>query len=154
MLKSRKWSGHWKASKRPVKQKRYAKNLLKHLVKKLLSVHLSKDLRKKYVKRNITVRKGDKVKIMRGEYKGREGKILIVNYKRRKVYVDGIDLIKRDGSKKQIVLEPSNLMITELNLDDKRRIEKLSKSREIKKQEIKQSPKTKNIGDKNGKKTS
>ncbi|MBS3166970.1 50S ribosomal protein L24 [Candidatus Woesearchaeota archaeon] len=126
MLKTKKWSGHWKASKRPVKQRRYSKNAPKHVVKKFMSVHLSKDLRKKYSTRNILVRKGDKIKVMRGEFAKKEGRVSRVNYKRRKVYAENIDLIKRAGAKAQVGLQPSNLMIIELNLDDKRRMKKFT----------------------------
>ena len=126
MLKTKKWSGHWKASKKPVKQRRYSKNAPKHLVKKFLSMHLSKDLRKKYSTRNLLVRKGDKIKVMRGEFASKEGRVSRVDYKRRKVYAENVDLIKRAGAKAQVGLQPSNLMIIELNLDDKRRMQKFT----------------------------
>ena len=129
MLKTKKWSGHWKASKRPVKQRRYSKNAPKHVVKKFMSVHLSKDLRKKYSTRNILVRKGDKIKVMRGEFAKKEGRVSRVNYKRRKVYAENIDLIKRAGAKAQVGLQPSNLMIIELNLEDKKRMKKFTKEK-------------------------
>jgi len=48
----RKFSKHWKASKRPGKQRKYSANLSLHLKKKLMSVNLSKELRKKHGKRN------------------------------------------------------------------------------------------------------
>lgn len=86
---------------------------------KFMHSHLSKELRKKYDKRNIGLRKGDKVKIMRGKFKKREGKIENINLKRNRVFVSGIDFAKKDGTKKLLPLQPSNLMITELNLDDK-----------------------------------
>jgi len=42
---------------------------------KQLGSALSKDLHKKYGKRSIRVVEGDSVKIVRGEYKGVDGKI-------------------------------------------------------------------------------
>ena len=92
-----------------------------HIKQKFIQSHISKDLRKKYGKRSAGVRKGDKVKIMHGKFKKHEGKIERVDLKKTRVFVSGAELTKRDGTKKQLALHPSNLIITELNLDDKMR---------------------------------
>ena len=42
---------------------------------KQIGATLSKQLRKKYGRRSIRILKGDVVKIVRGEYKGVEGKV-------------------------------------------------------------------------------
>ena len=89
-----------------------------------MSAHLSKDLRKKYDKRSINLRKGDNVKIMRGQFKNKQGKVERVNLKKTLVYVNGIEVTKKDGTKALFPIHPSNLMITELNLDDKIRQKK------------------------------
>ena len=123
----KRFSKSWKASKKRRKQRKYRYNAPLHIKQKFVSVHLSKEIRQKYKKRNIPVKKGDTVKIMRGQNKKKSGKVDRVDHKKIKVYVTGIDLTKKDGSKVQIPLEPSNLMITELNLDDKKRAEKLGK---------------------------
>jgi len=94
---------------------------------KFLSSHLSKELRKKYGKRSIRVRKGDKVRVMRGNFKKKEGVVERVNAKKEKVYVTKIDIEKKDGSRALKPLDPSNLMILDLNLDDKKRKEKLER---------------------------
>jgi len=60
------FSKHWVGSKRPGKQRKYLAKAPLHIRKKLLNVSLSKELRKKYGRRAITVRKGDKVKILVG----------------------------------------------------------------------------------------
>jgi len=117
-----KFSTHWKASKRPGKQRKYTANAPLHIKKKLVSVNLTKELRKKYNKRNIPVRKGDVVKIKRGKFKGSQGKILEVKTKKQKVTVEGIHVKKMDGSKANVNLQPSNLQIVELNLEDKKRL--------------------------------
>lgn len=72
------------------------------------------------------MRKGDEVMIMRGEFKKKKGKITKVMLKISKVIVDGIQKKKKDGSKIDIKMEPSNLQIIGLNLDDKRRLEQKS----------------------------
>ncbi len=115
------WSKSWKSSKNPRKQRKYIYNLPLHIRKTLLSATLSKDLRKKYGKRSLSVRKDDKVKILRGQFKKKTGKISRVNLKRIRIYVEGAENVKKDGSKAPYPIHPSNVMITELNLDDKKR---------------------------------
>jgi large subunit ribosomal protein L24 len=121
----KKFSTSWKASKRPSKQRNYRKNAPLHIKHKFLGTHLSKELRQKYHKRSIEVVVGDKVKIMRGQFKKREGKVEKTDIKKSVVYITGIELTKKDGSKTLYPVNPSNLMITELNLNDKKRKETL-----------------------------
>ncbi|MBS3070717.1 50S ribosomal protein L24 [Candidatus Pacearchaeota archaeon] len=116
------FSKHWKESKQPRKQRKYLAKAPLHLRKKFVSVNLSKDLRKKYEKRNISVRKGDTVKIVRGKFKNKQGKVTEVKLKTATLNVEGIQVSKRDGSKANVKLQPSNLQIIELNLQDKERI--------------------------------
>ena len=92
-----------------------------HIKKKMIGSNLSKELRKKYKKRSLPVRKGDLIKIMRGKFKNKKGKIVYVNLKLQKVEVEGIQVKKQDGSKVNIRLEPSNLQIIELNLENRKR---------------------------------
>ena len=108
------FSTAWKASKQPRKQRKFRANAPLHLKRKMLAVNLSKDLKKKQGKRNVVVRKGDKVKIMRGKFKGKQGKILDVFTKQGRVTVEGIQVQKREGSKVPVKLQPSNLQITEM----------------------------------------
>ena len=115
------WSKFWKRSKQPRKQRKYLFNAPLNIVRRTFSVNLTKDLRTKYGKRNITVRKGDRIKVLRGQFRGKSGKVLNVSYVRRKLILEGVELIKKDGSKVPYPVHPSNLMITELNLEDARR---------------------------------
>src|SRR3989344_1112992 len=117
----KKWSKSWKSSKNPKKQRKYIFNATLHIKHKFLAANLSDELRKKYNKRNIPVRKGDKVKILRGQFKSIIGKIEKVLLKKTKVYIENAQLQKKDGSKAYYPIHPSNLMITELNLEDKER---------------------------------
>ncbi len=111
----------WKRSKAPRKQRKYRYMAPLHLKQKLMRAHLSKELRNKYSKRSLTLRKGDKVKVAVGQFKGKMTKVEMIDLKKGKVYLEGVDLIKKDGSKTKYLVEPSNLIITELNLDDKKR---------------------------------
>lgn len=58
---------------------------------------------------------------MRGKFKGRTGKVARINYKKYRVYVEGITRKRTVGTEAQVSLHPSKLKITNLNLDDKRR---------------------------------
>ena len=101
------------------------------MIKKLVSVNLSKELRKKYGKRNIPLRKGDTVRIMVGKLNKKEGKVNKIKRKSLKVYIEGIQVKKRDGSKADVPFRPSNLRIIELNLDDKKRIKAIERKSNV-----------------------
>lgn len=116
-----KFSSSWIKSKQPRKQRKYRHNAPLHVRQKLVSAHLSKELHKKHNKRSINLKKGDSVKISRGQFKNKTGKIEEVNLKKTVVYVSGIEVVKRDGTKTRYPIHPSNLIITELNIGDKMR---------------------------------
>ncbi len=111
----------WGKSKNQGKQRKYKSGAPLHTKKKFMRAHLSKDLRKKYGKRSTGIRKGDRVKIIRGEFKKHEGKVEKIELRNAKVFVSGVETTKKDGTKKLLPLEPSCLALTELNLDDKLR---------------------------------
>lgn len=117
----KKFSKHWKSSKQRRKQRKYRYNAPLHIRQTFISANLSKELRKKYGKRNVPLKKGDIVKIMRGNFKKKTGKVTKVNLKKTKVNVEGINLTKKDGTKVFYPLSPSNLQIIELLIDDKKR---------------------------------
>jgi len=67
------WSNLWKKSKDRRKQRKYQYNAPQHIRQKFVAVHLSKELRKKYSIRALPVRSGDKVTVLRGQFKGHVG---------------------------------------------------------------------------------
>ncbi len=134
----KKFSKFWKASKQPRKKRKYLANAPLHIKRKFLRVNLSKELREKIGQRNIGIRKGDKIKILRGKNKGKSGKIIIADTKKIRVYVEGIQIKKQDGSKINIPLKPSNLQIIELNEEDKKRFKKIPKKETTKKADSKE----------------
>jgi large subunit ribosomal protein L24 len=93
----------------------------------MLAAHLSKELREKYKRRSLPVRVGDEVEIMRGEFKGKHGKIVRVNLKKYKVYVEGVTRKTSTGTEKLVPIHPSNLRIINLNLSDKWRVKILER---------------------------
>ncbi len=58
---------------------------------------------------------------MRGEHRKKEGKVTNVFMKIGKITVENIQKKKRDGSKVDIKIDPSNVQIIELDLNDKNR---------------------------------
>ncbi len=127
------FSKHWKESKQPRKQRKYRARAPLHIKQKFLSSNLSKELRKKYKKRNTQLRSGDTVKIMRGTFKGKTGKIEKVDIKRSRVGIEKIQRTKKDGTKVGVFFNPSNLQLKELNLEDKERIKSLERKIKAKK---------------------
>ena len=113
-------------SSQPRKQRKARYNAPHHMRGSLLHASLSKDLQGRYKRRSIRVIKGDTVKVLRGDYTGTEGKVDNVNTKNLKIVVDGVSIKKADGSEVPRPIDPSNVVITDLNLEDKRREQKLS----------------------------
>ena len=122
----------WKNSTQPRKQRKYRYNAPLHVKQKFVHVHLSKDLRQKHGFRSIQVKKGDKVKILRGGFKGKDGKVDRVSLKREKVYVLGLENIRKEGTRNLVPITPSNLMIIKLDLTDKKRKQKLASKNQTK----------------------
>ncbi len=131
----KKFSKEWISSKKPNKQRKYRFNAPLHLRGAFLNVHLSKELREKYGIRALRVRTGDKVRIMRGQFKKLEGKVEEVDMKKLKVYIAKTEHVKRDGSKARYPIQPSNLLLVELNADDKERMAGLKKEAKAEKTE-------------------
>jgi large subunit ribosomal protein L24 len=92
---------------------------------KQLGSALSKDLHKKYGKRSIRVVEGDSVKIVRGEYKGVDGKISKISTQKSTVAIEGIKKEKTKGDKFDVYIHTSNLLVTSLNSEDKWRMAKI-----------------------------
>jgi len=112
----------WRSSSQRRKQRKFRANAPLHIRTSFVSAHLEKSLRQKYKKRSLPLRVGDKVTILVGDFSKKSGKINRVDRDNYKVYVEGIEIQKKDGSKTFPPIEPSNVIITELNLEDKRRI--------------------------------
>jgi len=92
---------------------------------KQLGSALSKDLHKKYGKRSVRVNEGDSIKIVRGEFKGVDGKIGKVSPQKNSVTIEGIKKEKTKGEKFDVYIHTSNLVVTSLNTENKWRITKL-----------------------------
>lgn len=94
-----------------------------HKKRNNLHVHLSKELRIKLKekKRSILVRRDDRVKVLRGPGKGKEGKVTKVDISKRKVYVEGVTIKNAKAKETLIPLQPSNLMLMALESTKERK---------------------------------
>ena len=109
-------------SVKPKKQRKEIYTAPLHRKYKLASSNLSKELRKKYSKRSLVARKGDEVKVMRGKSSGKTGKVSKVDVRKSRIFVDGVVRKKSSGEETMIPISPSNLMITDIVMEDKKRI--------------------------------
>lgn len=88
--------------------------------RKIMSAPLSKELREKYGVRSIPVRKDDEVQVVRGTYKGREGKITQVYRKKWVIHIDRVAREKVNGATAPIGIATSKVVVTKLKLDKSR----------------------------------
>ncbi len=93
----------------------------KNLTERILRSPLSRALREKYGRRNLRVIAGDTIKVFRGEYSGIEGKVEKVNMKRGSLAIEGIQREKVRGGNVKVEINSTNVVITDLDLDDKYR---------------------------------
>ncbi|PVU69031.1 50S ribosomal protein L24 [Acidilobus sp. SCGC AC-742_M05] len=107
------------ASPKPKVQRKAFYNAPLHLRHKLASAHLSRELRDKLGIRSLPVVVGDRVMIMKGDHKGKTGKVAEVDLKGLWVKVEGITRKKADGTEVLVKFRPWNLLILDLNLKDK-----------------------------------
>ncbi len=130
----KKFSKKWISSKQPRKQRKYRYNAPLHIRHKLISAHLCKKLREELKIRSIPIRKGDRVRVMRGKYKKVEGTVTKVDLKKLKIYIDSVKRKKVSGKEVLVPIDPSNVEIIELNKDDPKRLKRLKsiKSEKVK----------------------
>jgi large subunit ribosomal protein L24 len=100
-------------------------HLPKHQRDKMVGAVLEDSLRKQYGRKNIRVIKGDSIRVMRGEYKGVEGKVEKLNTEHATFHIEGIQREKIRGGQVKVPIHSSNVMVISLNLDDDYRSRKL-----------------------------
>ena len=106
-------------STKPRTQRKRATQAPLHRKRILASAHLAPEVHEKakgHLPRALPVRKGDSVRIMRGGFRGREGKVLSVDRVHGTVVVEGITIEKVDEKKVPRPLHASNLLI--IRMDD------------------------------------
>ncbi len=125
---------HRKGTLKPGKQRKFTFSAPSHIRRKLLTAPLSSGLRERHGVRSFPVRKGDTVKILRGDFSGIEGKVSEINTEQGRLFVEGVTREKVSGTSTKVSVHVSKVMITNLNLDDKWRgqsLERKKRTREI-----------------------
>ena len=74
--------------------------------------NLSNNLKKEYNTKSLRIVKGDSVKIMRGEYKGVEGKVEKLNTLKGRLSIEGVQREKIKGGQVKVQIHASNVRIT------------------------------------------
>jgi len=115
---------------KPSKQRKMLYQAPDHIRHKLFAAPLSPELKGTHGVRNLPARRGDTVRVMRGDHKGFEGKITRIDKGKFRVYVEGLTREKVDGTTVFVPVHPSKVMITSLNLDDKWRKKILERKKE------------------------
>ncbi len=118
-------------TKNPGKQRKMLFNAPAHIRHKFMAAPLSPELLAQRGVKALPVRKGDTVRIMRGDHKGFDGKVSRVDLKHYRVFLEGLTREKVDGSTVFVALHPSKIMIRNLNLDDKLRKAVLDRKKPI-----------------------
>jgi large subunit ribosomal protein L24 len=102
-------------------------HLPKHQRDKMVGAVLEDALRKQYGRKNIRVIRGDSIRVIRGEYKGVEGKVEKVDTEHATFHIEGIQREKIRGGQVKVPIHSSKVMVIALNLDDKYRSNKLQR---------------------------
>ena len=94
--------------------------------RKIMSTTLAKELREKYSARSLPIRKNDEVKVTRGKYKGREGKVVQVYRAKYVIHIERLTIEKSSGATVPVGIHPSNCVITSIHLDNDRYVSALA----------------------------
>ncbi|OYT60112.1 MAG: 50S ribosomal protein L24 [Desulfurococcales archaeon ex4484_217_1] len=106
-------------SKQPRKQRKSFFNAPLHIRHKFFNAPLSEELQAKHGIKRLPIRRGDTVKIVRGDWGGHEGKVVRVDYKKVRIYVEGVTIKKADGTERFYPIHPSKVVITKADLSDR-----------------------------------
>ena len=103
-----------------------------------MAVPLSRELRRRYGRRQIPVRKGDTVRILSGSYVGREERVAKVNLRSYSVTLDNVTGKTADAKLKPLPVRTAHLVLTKLNLADpwRRRVLKVPESEAPSEEEV------------------
>jgi len=117
-------------SKQPRTQRKATREAPLHQRHSQVRATLSDDLREEYGQRRVRVNAGDTVEVMRGDDAGHEGEVLDVDLRDAAVTVEDVTTEAADGEEVPRPLDASNLRVTDLDLDDDRRAERLEATHE------------------------
>lgn len=140
--------------KNPKKQRKKQFNSPAHIRHKLMSAPLSPELFASKGVKSLPIRKGDTIKVIRGDHIGFDGKVSRVDLTHFRVYIEGLNREKADGTNVLVSIHPSKVMIKNLNLGDKTRKAILERKKPIIGKTAKTNKKDSKKSDKNKKEKS
>ena len=85
-------------TKKPGKSRKMRFNAPHHIKRKYFSAPLSPSLKTQYGTRSMPIIRDDTVQITKGDRRLSEGKVLRVDSKRGKIYIEGVTRTRMDGS--------------------------------------------------------
>ena len=88
--------------------------------RRFMSAMVSKELRSSLGIRSLPIRKDDEVQIVRGDFKGREGRVTTVYRLKNVIHVERVQREKQNGAPVPVGIHPSNCIITKPKLDNDR----------------------------------
>ncbi|WP_135824248.1 50S ribosomal protein L24 [Halorussus ruber] len=112
-------------TKQPRKQRNKTERASLHERHEQVKATLADDLREEFDTRSVRVNAGDTVEVMRGDFAGEEGEVANVDLRDAVVHVEDVTVEKADGEEVPRPLDASNLRVTDLDLEDDRREERL-----------------------------
>ena len=129
-------------SSKPRKQRYFRFNAAMHLRQHFVHAHVDKELRARLglKPRAVQISRGDTVKIMSGSKKGTSGKVVQVNLKTGRIYLDSLLKKNAKGKEFSVGISANNVYITALNLTDKIRAAKLNLKQQVEAKAIKGVP--------------
>ena len=130
------------SSKKPSKQRKSAFNAPLHVRRKRIRARLLTDDERFVGIRTVSVRVGDTVKVVRGDFghpskgkrhgdkrgpSGIEAKVIRIDSSSSSIFVEGVTRAKADNKEEGVPIHASNVVVTELDESDKLRMQKLFK---------------------------
>ncbi|MFB6136437.1 MAG: 50S ribosomal protein L24 [Halobacteriaceae archaeon] len=112
-------------SRQPRKQRNAREDAPLHERQKQVRAHLAEDLREQYGQRSVRVNAGDEVEIQRGDGAGETGEVVDVDLRAETIAVEDVTVEKADGEDVPRAIDASNVLVTDLDLEDERRRERL-----------------------------
>jgi large subunit ribosomal protein L24 len=112
-------------SEQPGKQRKRQAEAPLHERHEQVHAPLSGELREEYGRRSVRVNAGDTVEVTRGDFAGETGEVATVDLRDAVVHIEEVVLESADGEEVPRPLDASNLRVTELDLDDPVREERL-----------------------------
>ena len=112
-------------SKQPRKQRNQTERAPLHQRGKQLHATLTEELREEYNTRRTRVNAGDTVEVMRGDHAGEDGEVVRVSLEDGVIHVEGVTVETADGEEVPRPVDASNVRITDLDLSDDRREQRL-----------------------------